>query len=360
MPRRRLWASTPLLLLLLLAPAALAVVEADFSFYPTNAQPCLNQAAAASKCIGSTVTDLNNCLCGNWNDFVILAATCIGKNDKEDSVPVYKTMVSACADSNTPLDVSPSEFYGAVNGDITTTTTTTTTTSTTTAAMTTLATATTTDSATHSTATTQSTSSSTAAPAQGSLSTGATIGIALGASFGGVGSIAGLVYFLLRRAKKQDEERHPMLPPPQYYGDDAQQQQQQQQQFSGRPPAPEPTPSPGLLSNYSSEVKQSSLWVSPLQSPDYRYSAATWDGAQGAYQGPLAPTGAGSEMVVLPLQAQGLGGVEGSSGGSGTGMVFEMDATASQVSQVSSGAVEVPGSVPLDQPGGEVIVGGLR
>ncbi|ETR98097.1 hypothetical protein M419DRAFT_89916 [Trichoderma reesei RUT C-30] len=318
MPRRRLWASSPLLLLLLLfAPAALAVVEADFSFYPANAQPCLNQAAAASKCIGSTVTDLNNCLCGNWNDFVILAATCIGKNDKEDSVPVYKTMVSACADSDTPLDVSPSEFYGAVNGETTTTTTTTSVTTTTTTAATTLATATTT---TTDSATTQPTSSSTAAPTQGSLSTGATIGIALGASFGGVGSIAGLVYFLLRRAKKQDEERHPMLPPPQYYGDDA-----QQQLFSGRPPAPEPTP----------------------------YSAATWDGAQGAYQGPLAPTEVGSEMAMLPLQAQGLGGVEGSSGGSGgTGMVFEMDATASQVSQVSSGAVEVPGSVPSGRPAG--------
>ncbi|PTB73690.1 hypothetical protein M440DRAFT_1299213, partial [Trichoderma longibrachiatum ATCC 18648] len=278
-------------LFLSLAPAALAVVEADFSFYPANAQPCLNQAAAASKCVGSTVTDLNNCLCGNWNDFVILAATCLGDKDKDDAVSVYKTMVSACADSDTPLDVSPSEFYGAVNGETTTTTTTSTTKPT--AATTT---ATQTDVHVHSTVTVQPTSSSTstAAPAQGSLSTGATIGIALGASFGGVGSIAGLVYFLLRRAKKQDEERHPMLP-----------------------------------HNYSSEVKQSSSWVSPLQSPDYRYSAATWDGAQGAYQGPLAPTGTGGEMV-LPLQAQGMnGGVEGSGGG-GTGMVFEMDATASQ------------------------------
>lgn len=346
MPRRRPWAPTPLLLFLSLAPAALAVVEADFSFYPANAQPCLNQAAAASKCVGSTVTDLNNCLCGNWNDFVILAATCLGDKDKDDAVSVYKTMVSACADSDTPLDVSPSEFYGAVNGETTTTTTTSTTKPT--AATTT---ATQTDVHVHSTVTVQPTSSSTstAAPAQGSLSTGATIGIALGASFGGVGSIAGLVYFLLRRAKKQDEERHPMLP--QYGNDD------DAPRLSGHPPGPpppEPTPSPGLLSNYSSEVKQSSSWVSPLQSPDYRYSAATWDGAQGAYQGPLAPTGTGGEMV-LPLQAQGMnGGVEGSGGG-GTGMVFEMDATASQVSsQMASGAVEVPGSVPFERPGGRL------
>ncbi|PTB65624.1 hypothetical protein BBK36DRAFT_4983 [Trichoderma citrinoviride] len=341
MPRRRLWASTPLLFLFL-APA-LAVVEADFSFYPTNAQPCLNQAAATSKCIGSTVMDLNNCLCGNWNDFVILAATCIGKNDKEDSVPVYKTMVSACADSDTPLDVSPSEFYGAVDGETTTTTTTT-------SAATTMSTATTTNSATqtdvHSTVTSQPTSSSTAAP-QESLSTGATIGIALGASFGGVGSIAGLVYFLLRRSKKQDEERHPMLP---QYGDEG-------ARFSGQPPPPEPTPSPGLLSNYSSSeaMKQAgatSSWVSPLQSPDYRYSAATWDGAQGAYQGPLAPTGAGSEML-LPLQAQGVSGAEGDT----TGMVFEMDATASQVSSARvevPGAVEVPGSMPSERPEGRL------
>ncbi|TFB02604.1 hypothetical protein CCMA1212_005400 [Trichoderma ghanense] len=324
MPRRRLWAPTPLLFLFL-APA-LAIVEPDFSFYPTTAQPCLNQAAATSKCIGTTVTDLNNCLCGNWNDFVILAATCLGKDDKDDAVTVYKTMVSACADSDTPLDVSPSEFYGAVNGETTTTSTT----ATTTATATTTGSATQTDVHIHSTVTVQPTSSSTAAPAQANLSTGATIGIALGASFGGVGSIAGLVYFLLRRAKKQDEERHPMLP---QYGDDA--------RFSGQPPAPEPTPSPGLLSNYSSEVKQA--WVSPLQSPDYRYSAATWDGAQGAYQGPLAPTGAGSEVS----------GVEANA----TGMVFEMDATASQLSSGAievPGAVEVPGSVPLDRPGGRL------
>ncbi|KAL6863655.1 hypothetical protein J3F83DRAFT_199554 [Trichoderma novae-zelandiae] len=337
MPRRRLWASTPVLFLFLVP--ALAVVEPDFSFYPTNAQPCLNQAAATSKCIGSTVMDLNNCLCGNWNDFVILAATCIGKDDKEDSVPVYKTMVSACADSDTPLDVSPSEFYGAVNGETVTTTTTASTTLTTMATATTSA-ASTTDSATqtHSTVTGQPTSSSTAAPAQESLSTGATIGIALGASFGGVGSIAGLVYFLLRRAKKQDEERHPMLP---QFGDDA--------RFSGQPPPPEPTPSPGLLSNYS-EVKQAatSSWVSPLQSPDYRYSAATWDGMQGAYQGPLAPAGAGSEMVMpFPLQSQGIIGAEASN----AGMVFEMDATASQL---SSGAVEIQGSVPSERQEGRL------
>ncbi|RFU81089.1 hypothetical protein TARUN_1182 [Trichoderma arundinaceum] len=313
MPRRRLWASAPLFLLFL-APA-LAEVQADFSFYPPNAQPCLSQAATASKCGGPTVEELNKCLCNNGGNFVILAAECIGKNDKADSVPVYKTMVTACADSNTPLDVAPSLFYGVVNGDLPTTTTTT-------APPTSTAT---TDVHVHGTVTVTPTSTSTAAPVSENLSTGATIGIALGASFGGVGAIAGLVYFLLRRSKKQGEENHPMLP-----------------QFSETTgaPMPSPTPSPGLSSNFS-EVKRAS-WVSPLQSPDpYRYSAATWDPSQGAYQGPYAPP---EGAVELPPQTATTNTAS---------MVFEMDGTtASQVSSQHTGPAEVPGDVPPTRPEG--------
>ncbi|KAL7931618.1 hypothetical protein V8C35DRAFT_309919 [Trichoderma chlorosporum] len=327
MPRRRLWAWTPLVCLFL-APA-LADVHADFSFYPTGAQSCLSQAATTSKCDGNTVMDLNTCLCGNSGNFVILAAICIGNNDKADAVPVYTTMVSACADSNTPLDVAPSEFYGAVSGTVSSsTTTTTTTTRTTTAAATTMTTSTTTTSTTNSATTTQgstvtvtTTGSSTATPLPSdNLSTGATIGIALGASFGGVGAIAGLVYFLLRQSKKEGEEFRPMLP-----------NSADEVRFSGQPPLPEPSPSPGLTSSYS-EAKRAS-WVSPLQSPDpYRYSAATWDATQGAYQGPYAPP---EGAVELPPQT--------ASVASSTGMVFEMDATASQL---SSGPVEIQGDVP--------------
>lgn len=321
MPRRRLWAAAAPLFLLFLAPA-LAAVEADFSFYPVGAQPCLSQAAATSKCGGATVEALNTCLCGNGGNFVILAATCIGKSDKDDAVTVYKTMVSACSDSNTPLDVAPSDFYGAVNGQLTTTTTTTTSTSTT---ATSTSTTTTTTTSTSTTAT--STSSSSAAPVSDNLSTGATIGIALGASFGGVGAIAGLVYFLLRRSKKQGEENHPMLP---QFSDDARFGQ------GMAAPLPEPTPSPGLTSSFT-EVKRQS-WVSPLQSPDpYRYSAATWDAAQGMYQGPYAPP---EGAVELPPTASLNAG----------GMIFEMDAsTVSQVSQPHGGAAEVPGDAPTQQ-----------
>ncbi|KAF3070131.1 hypothetical protein CFAM422_006824 [Trichoderma lentiforme] len=317
MPRRRLWAFTSLFLLL--APALAAEVHADFSFYPVGAQSCLSQAATTSKCDGNTVMDLNTCLCGNWGNFVILAAICIGKNDKADAVPVYKTMVSACADSNTPLNVAPNVFYGAVNGQVTTTT----------SAATTMTTSTTTTSATNSATSTTatSTSTSTAVPVSENLSTGATIGIALGASFGGVGAIAGLVYYLLRRSKNQGEEYNPMLLP----------NSNEEARFSGQPPLSEPTPSPGIASTFS-EAKRAS-WVSPLQSPDpYRYSAATWDATQGAYKGPYAPP---EGAVELPPQTA-------SVASSTSGMVFEMDAT---TSQQSSGPVEIQGDVPFTDHG---------
>ncbi|KAL7914197.1 hypothetical protein GGI35DRAFT_237403 [Trichoderma velutinum] len=314
MPRRRLWAFTSLFFLL--APALAAEAHADFSFYPVGAQSCLSQAAVTSKCDGNTVMDLNTCLCGNWGNFVILSAICIGKNDKADAVPVYKTMVSACADSNTPLSVAPNVFYGAVNGQVTTTTSAATTMTTSTTSATNTATTTTTG-----TTTTTATTTSTALPVSENLSTGATIGIALGASFGGVGAIAGLVYYLLLRSKKQGEEFHPMLP-----------NSTEEARFSGQPSFSEPTPSPGVASTFS-ETKRAS-WVSPLQSPDpYRYSAATWDATQGAYKGPYAPP---EGAVELPPQTA-------SVASSTSGMVFEMDAT---TSQQSSGPVEIQGDVP--------------
>ncbi|KAM0259345.1 hypothetical protein ACHAQJ_003377 [Trichoderma viride] len=340
MPRRRGWASAPLFLLFL-APA-LADVTADFSFYPTGAQQCLSQAATSSKCSGSSVMDLNQCLCGNTNNFIIQAATCIGKNDPSDAVPVYQTLVSACATSNTPLVIAPDDFYGAVSGKLTTTTTTTTTSTTSTTSSssstaTTAATTTTTDSSSTHTASTATTATATISsaplPGNDTLSTGGTIGIALGASFGGVGAIAALVYFLLRNSKKKGEEFHPMLP--QFVED-------------GRPgqgaadPMLQPTPSPGLSSNFS-EAKRAS-WVSPLQSPDpYRYSAATWDPSQGTYQGPYAPPGGIVELP--PLTASG-------NSNSNTSMVFEMDGSQMSQSQQQTGLVEVQGDVPPPRPEG--------
>lgn len=326
MARRRWWTCTPLLILSLLTPATVATVFPDFSFYPSGAQPCLTQAGDTSKCSGATVADLNECLCSNENNFIILAATCIGKNDASDAVPVYQTLVSACATSNTPLVIAPNQFYAAANGKPWTTTTTTTTA----AATTTDATTTASTSSTTTTTTTTSTSSSTASAVPvGSLSTGATIGIALGASFGGVGAIAGLVYFLLRRSKQQGEEFHPMLP----HGEDG--RQGMPLAISANDPMLQPTPSLGSTSGgFPSEVKHAS-WVSSLQSPDpYRYSAAAYDPSQGVYQGPYAPPG--GTIVELPPDNN------PNPNRNPGGMVFEMDGM-----QPHTMPAEVPGDVPF-------------
>ncbi|EHK44730.1 uncharacterized protein TrAtP1_002847 [Trichoderma atroviride] len=319
MARRRWWTPAPLLLALL--TPAVATVFPDFSFYPAGAQSCLSQAGDSSKCSGATVADLNECLCGNENNFIILAAQCIGKNDSSDTVPVYQTLVSACATSNTPLVIAPNQFYAAASGKPWTTTTT--------AASTSTTAATTTSDAT-TTSTTTSTSSSTASAAPvGSLSTGATIGIALGASFGGVGAIAGLVYFLLRRSKQQSEEHHPMLP----HGEDG--RQSMPLAISANDPMLQPTPSPGSTGSFPAEVKHAS-WVSSLQSPDpYRYSAAAYDASQGVYQGPYAPPG--GTIVELPPDSN-----PNPNANTG-GMVFEMDGAQHQHHAMPA---EVPGDVP--------------
>ncbi|KAK1246357.1 hypothetical protein MKX08_000159 [Trichoderma sp. CBMAI-0020] len=323
MARRRWWTPAPLLLLLLLTPAA-ATVFPDFSFYPASAQPCLSQAGDSSKCSGATVADLNECLCGNENDFIILAAQCIGKNDSSDAVPVYQTLVSACATSNTPLVIAPNQFYAAASGKPWTTTTT--------AAPTSTA-ATTTTGATTTTSTTSTGSTTASAAPVGSLSTGATIGIALGASFGGVGAIAGLVYFLLRRSKQQGEELHPMLP----HGEDG--RQSMPLAISANDPMLQPTPSPGSTGgSFPAEVKHAS-WVSSLQSPDpYRYSMAAYDASQGVYQGPYAPPG--GTIVELPPDSSPNPNPNANTGG----MVFEMDAQHQH--QHHAMPAEVPGDVP--------------
>lgn len=339
MARRRWWASTPLLVLSLLTPAAVATVFPDFSFYPSGAQPCLNQAGATSKCSGATVADLNNCLCGNVNNFIILAATCIGKDDSTDTVTVYQTLVSACATSNTPLVIAPNQFYAAASGKPWTTTTTTTTT--TTATATTAAATTTTDASTTTSTTTSSSSSTASAIPAGSLSTGATIAIALGASFGGVGAIAGLVYFLLRRSKQQGEEFHPMLP----HGEDG--RQGMPLAISANDPMLQPTPSPGTTGgSFSSEVKHAS-WVSPLQSPDpYRYSVVSaYDPNQGVYQGPYAPPG---PIMELPPDSSNLNASHNTEG-----MVFEIDGRSLHQHPPPAMVAEVPGDVPsVPPPGG--------
>lgn len=134
MAARWLRAALPFLLLL---PSTTLALQNDFSFYPKNSQSCLDDSAEEAGCNGSNVEDLNHCLCGNSNDFIINAAKCIGENDPEDGDDVYDTMSTACGDSQTPITVRKSEFQAAVKeGESPTTTTTTTTAATTTAATT--------------------------------------------------------------------------------------------------------------------------------------------------------------------------------------------------------------------------------
>ncbi|OAA80776.1 hypothetical protein LEL_00321 [Akanthomyces lecanii RCEF 1005] len=103
-----------LFFLLLAAPIALAF-DPNFDFYPADAEPCLLDAAKASKCQGDSPKALNACLCGNGGGFVVRAAQCLGKKDKKDVGSVYDTMADACAHSGTPLKVDKDDFADAAD-----------------------------------------------------------------------------------------------------------------------------------------------------------------------------------------------------------------------------------------------------
>ncbi|KAH6676890.1 hypothetical protein F5X68DRAFT_213575 [Plectosphaerella plurivora] len=96
--------------LLLAAPTAFATDQNDFSLYPGDAQGCLKDAAATSKCSDDTVAAGNKCLCSNGGSFVTNAATCIGREAPAALKTVWTTMSTSCADSNTPLVVTEDDF----------------------------------------------------------------------------------------------------------------------------------------------------------------------------------------------------------------------------------------------------------
>ncbi|KAJ6783042.1 hypothetical protein PWT90_01864 [Aphanocladium album] len=264
-------------LLLLAAPVALAF-DADFNFYPKNAQSCLLDSAKASKCQGDSAKELNACLCGNGGSFVIRSAQCLGAKDKKDVNEVYDTMASACATSDTPLTVDKDDFLDAASdaaNDSSSTKTSTKTTSTKTSTSTSSATKTpssTSASASSSgaPATTSSTASPSATPPDSSkgggdkkkLSTAGTIGIAAGVSVAGVAIIAALAFFLVRRRKRNNtpDEAHPMLPHEKYGGGGS-------SRNSGPTTFPPHDPSPSLGSNgFEHETKS-------------HYSVSTFGGA---------------------------------------------------------------------------------
>ncbi|KAM4063182.1 hypothetical protein HRG_010254 [Hirsutella rhossiliensis] len=199
-----------------------SALENDFSFYPADAQACLTQAGARSACRGSTVSELNGCLCGNGSGFVSGAARCLGQRDAGDVAAVYRTMVDACERSATPLSVGRSEFLALAGEGKTAssarTRTRTTSTKTRPSETSTTTTTTKTGSETASSKKSPATASASAsAPPSGDdddnqnrasdsahhLSQGAIIGIATGVSVGGVAAVALVAFLLFHHRRRQ-------------------------------------------------------------------------------------------------------------------------------------------------------------
>ena len=211
----------PLLMLLLVLVQSISVLAAftnNFVAYPTNAQPCLYDAAIGSNCDGTNITAMNMCLCENGGNFVISAATCIGTSDRSDLETVYSVMADACAFSDTPLSVSQKDFMAAGQGLLSSSSSTSTTSSSHGTATDSATTATSassghpvTQTSTGSTATNTGASDSDDGPA--GMSSTATIGIISGAAVAGVAIIAVLIFFIIRmrRKKQPGEEQRPML-----------------------------------------------------------------------------------------------------------------------------------------------------
>ncbi|PNY25917.1 Uncharacterized protein TCAP_04145 [Tolypocladium capitatum] len=292
MARLRLRCNNPLLLLL--ASSSLAI-ESDFSFYPQNAQSCLNQASNTADCKGSTTAQLNTCLCSNQGGFITNTAKCVGQKDKDDVQKVYATMLQACNDSHTPMGVSQSDFLAAADGNAPSTTKTT---------ASSTATSTTAKVTTTTTTTPAPTPTETGATGKdkdthgGRLSTGATIGIAVGASVAGLAALAGLAFFVVRRKRRSQEEAHPML--------------SQHEYLHHQTPTTFPPSEPSADGSRFGGAELKAGWWSP------------------GYAGPYAPTPVDNAMTEPPP--------DGAAHGHG---VYEMEG-----STVPLQAVEMQGSEP--------------
>ena len=314
-------------LALLLPSFTLANDLNNFDFYPKNAQQCLYDAANTANCNGTTVAELNSCQCGNDGDFITNAAKCIGQKDPDDVDDVYTTMNKACGDSGTDMAVNEADFKSAASSGASATATATGTAS---ATGTSYAAKTTSASKTGMyTTTTKGGHTVTVTPTQsadnddddGGISTGATIGIAVGAVAIGAIAVAGIVLFIVRRRRRTGEESHPMLPP-------------SSAPLYGPTTFPPTDPSPHL-STYS-DTKPA--WVhNSAETPQ-----KTWN--------PVAATG-GYPAVPLPQQQQQqpppvMGGALPQQPGS----VFEMEGTT--VGTGGGGgnwAIEMPGTIPGQQ-----------
>lgn len=181
-------------------------VNPDFSFYPQNAQACLYESSNSTNCDRPSYDVLNECLCSNTRNFITNAARCLGEDGASNLDEIYKTLKDACDDSSTPTNVEKPEFMRAAEkgaGDATSTQ----------------------DGGPTSTGTDSPTSTGGAGPTNtspsedegGGLSTGAHIGIGVGAAIFGALVMGGVGFWWFRRYRKRHAaESSPMLP----HGDD--------------------------------------------------------------------------------------------------------------------------------------------
>ncbi|KAF5010756.1 hypothetical protein FDECE_3111 [Fusarium decemcellulare] len=288
-------------LALLLTPSL--ALDNDFSFYPKGAQSCLNKAADDADCTGKDSKELNYCLCGQGsykNDFILGSARCIGDESPDDVDETYDTMKTACTTSETPLKVTKKEFQdAAAEGETTTTTdapTSTTTTSKETGEYTT-----TSGGKTVTVVPTSGNSNSGSSDDESSgLSTGATIGIGVGAALGGAALVGAAIFFFLRRRKRNVEESHPMLP-----------NYEASNEYAGSTTYPPTEPKPAWSAAGTPNPSQQG-WASPNP-----YTPGGYSPQPGVAAG-LAPQAPPAHNVV-----------------------YEMDGT-------GTGAIEMPGSIPHD------------
>ncbi|CAI4217468.1 unnamed protein product [Parascedosporium putredinis] len=163
----------------LISSSLAARFENDFSSYPGGAQACLTTADSNANCDGETVPTMNACLCSDGGGFLTNTARCLGQNAPGDIDLTYGTLKVNCNGSKTPLSLSKDEFTEIADEAA------------------------------------KETPPARRAPRDDEgLSSGATIGIAVGAALGGVALIAGLAFCLWRRrkaAKSFKEEANPML-----------------------------------------------------------------------------------------------------------------------------------------------------
>jgi hypothetical protein len=179
----------------ILLPALVAgKFQNDFSNYPDDAQPCLNEADEKSGCNADAVAEMNKCLCGDGGSFLTNSAKCIGEKTSQNLTTLqttFKVLQINCDNSKTPMKINLADFLDLADpGDKPAYS----------------GTSTDKDDAPKPTNTNK-----TDGEDKGGLPMGAIIGIAVGAGVIVLGAIAAAIIMIRKRKKRNLEESHPML-----------------------------------------------------------------------------------------------------------------------------------------------------